>query len=441
LKFARSVAALCFPVVAGCSDGGTGPAAAAEAGGLHELVLPDQPAVPADASNQFADDEAAAALGHQLFVDPRFSGPLLDAVNDGTTGTLGLTGETGKVACSSCHIPESGSFVDNRSPRAQLSLASSWTHRRAPPLLDVAQGKLLMWDGRRDSLHSVVFNAIESPLEFNSSRLFVAQQVAALYRAPYEAIFGPLPPSVESYAVLAASDAGCSALPQHPLDEHCTKPGDDDDGVIRVVVNFGKAVAAYLRHLTCGPSRFDTWVNGDASALSEEEAAGAELFLKSGCTSCHSGPYFSDQRFHNIGHTGDLIPFTGVDTRGDRGAALGIVELLADPLNSRGAYSDGDDDRLDAVPIDLSLWEGAFRTRSLRCVSQRPSFLRDGMFRTLNDVVRFFSAGGEPNSTVGTSELVPLDLTSEERGQIVAFLQALDGPGPAPEWIAAPALP
>jgi hypothetical protein len=36
---------------------------------------------------------------------------------------------------------------------------------------------------------------------------------------------------------------------------------------------------------------------------------------------------------------------------------------------------------------------------------------------------------------------VPLDLMDDERAQLAAFLRALDGPGPDPEWLASPALP
>jgi cytochrome c peroxidase len=313
---------------------------------LGSLALPENAGAPPDVTNQFADDPAAAELGHKLFVDTRFSGPLLDSVNNGIQGTLGLQGETGKVACASCHVPENGNFVDTRSPRAQLSLASGWTHRRAPSLLDVSQARLLTWDGRFDNLHSVVFNAIESALEFNSSRLFVAQQVYALYKGEYEAVFGPIPESiVTEHPVLEAANAGCAAIPSDPINEHCVQPEVEDEHVTRVVVNFGKAVAAYLRQLSCGPSRFDAWLAGNDDALSPDELAGARLFADNDCALCHSGPYLTDQKFHNIGHFGDLIPFTGVDTRGDLGAAEGLAKLASSPLNSRGAFSDGDDGR------------------------------------------------------------------------------------------------
>ena len=113
----------------------------------------------------------------------------------------------------------------------------------------------------------------------------------------------------------------------------------------------------------------------------------------------------------------------------DRGAAAGLAASIADPLNVRGKYSDGDDGRLpDAVPAGS---EGAFRTPTLRCVARRPSFLHTAQLRTLTDVVAFFDRGGDRAGYPGTNELVPLRLSADEQQDLVAFLQTLDGPGPA----------
>ncbi len=407
---------------------------------LQNLVLKTSAKPPRDVTNKYADDPRAAALGQKLFFDARFSGPLLDVANDGNSGTLGRPGDTGKVACASCHTPRNRAFVDSRSPRAQLSLAAGWTTRRTPTLLDVAHVRFLTWDGRRDTFFGLVFTPIESPVEFNSSRLFVAQQVRKLYAAEYERVFGPFP-SIDRHAELSASDAGCAKLPRDPH-ASCQKPGDDDPEVTRVVVNFGKAIQAYLRLLSCGPSRFDKWVGGDDKALTADEQAGAHLFVgKGGCDSCHSGPYLTDYRFHNVGLAGQLIPFTGVNTKGDQGAAVGLASVRTDPLNSAGTFSDGNDDRLKELPPDGKAMLGAFRTPSLRCVGRRPSYMHDGQYRSLHDVVRFFNRGGKKKGFPGTSENVERNLTKQEAEQLVAFLEALDGTGPDPALLKAPALP
>jgi cytochrome c peroxidase len=53
---------------------------------LQGLSLDSLPPLPPDPSNAVADDPRAAALGHQLFFDTRFSA-------------------NGQVACATCHLP------------------------------------------------------------------------------------------------------------------------------------------------------------------------------------------------------------------------------------------------------------------------------------------------------------------------------------------------
>jgi cytochrome c peroxidase len=343
------------------------------------------------------------------------------------------------VSCERCHRASAG-FLDNRSARGQLSLASSWTRRRTPSLLDMGHATILTWDGRRDTAYNQIFGVIESPIEFNSSRLFVAQQIVRHYKAEYEAIFGTLP-ALDAYEPIEPGDAGCAELPADPVSERCPKPGHDDPEVMQILVNMGKAIGAYERQLTCGPSRFDAWLHGDLDALSAEESAGAVVFVKAGCDTCHSGPALSDQQFHNVG-AANLQP-NFIEPFDDPGAAAGLAGALADPLNARGAYSDGDDGRLDFVGNDTSALEGAFRTPGLRCVSRRPSFLHAGQKRSIEDVILLFDRGGDSVGFRGTKDplMVPLGLSDEERAELAAFLRALDGPGPAPEWLASPVLP
>jgi cytochrome c peroxidase len=230
-------------------------------------------------------------------------------------------------------------------------------------------------------------------------------------------------------------------MPDDPLSVRCSKPGDEDPSVIGVIVNMGKAIAAYERLLTCGESRFDRFMAGDADALTESEQRGAELFVQVGCDSCHSGPNFSDEEFHNVG-AANVVP-NFIPPYDDPGAAPGLAAALEDPLNSWGVHSDGDDGRLDEVRPDDAAKVGAFRTPSLRCVSRRPSFLHAGQIRSLEDAVKFFVEGGDPSGFNGMKDprIVPLDLDEEERDDLVAFLRALDGPGADPALVAAPSLP
>jgi len=401
------------------------------------------PPPPPDPANRFADSPPAAALGQRLFYDPSFAGPLLDSDNNGGPQSLGSTGQAGRVACAGCHLP-TGGFSDTRSFQRQISLGAGWGRRRAPSLLDVGQAKLLMWDGRRDALYNQIFGPLESVVEMNSSRLYMAEQIRRKYAGDYRAIFGPIPPLDDptQFPQLRADRTGCQPKNRSDPQPLCNgpfhgMPGDhaEFDGlspdkqraVTAVVVNAGKAIAAFERLLRCGPAPFDAWIHGDAAAVSQPAQRGAALFVdKAGCVGCHSGPFLSDQQFHNVGLKPQIVQQAFKDS-GDRGAAAGLADARADPLNTLGRFSDGSDGRLPSAIAPAM--EGAFRTPTLRCVSTRPAFMHTGQLRTLAAVTSFFDRGGDSSGYPGRSEIHPLGLSEREESDLVAFLQSLDGPG------------
>jgi len=409
------------------------------------------PPAPPDSTNRFADNPEAAALGQRLLKLVELAGALLDGDNDGSPNALGTQGQTGKISCAGCHVPEAG-FLDDRTLGKQISLAAGWGKRKAPSLLDVGQARLLMWDGRHDTLYNQPFGPLESPVEMNSSRLFVAERAFAAYRIEYEKLFGAMPPLDDAtrFPPLSPELTGCkvgggdaSACSAHGV------PGDkaefdgmsaaDQDAVTEIVVNLGKALGAYERLLECGPGRFDAWMAGDQTALSASEQRGAQLFVGAGkCVDCHSGPFLSDQKFHNVGLQPAEVAVVFID-QDDKGAAGGLAAALADPLNSLGKFSDGDDGRLPAtLPTELL---GAFRTPTLRCAARRPSFMHTGQMKTLAEVVAFFARGGDHFGFLGVSELSTLSLTSQDEQDLVAFLGTLEGPGPEESLLADPSKP
>lgn len=456
MAISRSAFLLVVLVLGACSDdgstnpGGTTPGMTEEERTLLLSLSPDPlPPAPPDVTNDWADDATAAEFGQRLFFDPGFSGELLDGDNDGSANALGRKGETGKVSCAGCHVPESA-FNDTRSLRQQVSLGAGWGLRKAPTLLDISHSELLMWDGRRDTLYAQPFGVIENQVEMNSSRLFAAHHVYATHRAEYESLFGPLPELTDEsrFPALAANETGCreltpelgcaGALRGAPGDaaEYDGMTPEDQDAVTRVVVNVGKALGAYQRLLECGPSRFDAWIHGDDGALSAAEQRGALLFVgKARCIECHSGPHLSDQEFHNVGLKPEVVATVFLDAN-DPGAAVGLEQLLSDPLNAQGEYSDGDDGRVPSeIPPEML---GAFKTPRLRCVSLRPSFMHTAHIGSLDDVVAFFNRGGDDVGFLGENEIEELDLTLDERADLVAFLGALEGPGPDARYLAAP---
>jgi len=409
----------------------------------------DDAGPPDDPSNRVADDPAARRFGQELFFEERFSGPLLEGDNDGSSATLGTRGEGGKVSCAGCHLPGSG-FVDTRSPHQQVSLGAQWTLRKTPQLLDVAFAPLYNWDGRRDAIWNQALGVVESNREFNSGRLFLAEQLFRLYRDEYAAIFGEMPPfdDADRFPQLTPETAGCVEVTtaQGAMFRCRGVPGDgadydgmaaDDQALVSVAaVNATKAIAAYVRQLRCGTSRFDAWLDGDQMALNESEQRGAALFVgKAGCTPCHGGPRLTDDAFHNVGVSPAIVA-VAIQDRDDRGAAAGIAAALEDPTSTAGEWSDGNREALPAK-VDTTL-EGAFRTPSLRCAGEHPSYLHTGQLATLEQVVAFFNRGGDHSGYPGKNELSPLQLSDAEQSDLVAFLRALDGRGPDPALLAPP---
>lgn len=416
-----------------------------------ETLRYDDGSPPPDPSNRVADDPLARRFGQRLFFDPAFSGPLLEGDNDGSSATLGERGDSGKVSCAGCHVPETA-FVDTRSPHRQVSLAAQWTLRKTPTLLEVAFAPLYNWDGRRDSLWNQALGVMESNREFNSGRLFVAQQLFRKHRAEYESVFGDMPAFDDEtrFPELTGDTTGCievttlegvvfqcRGMPGDAAD-YDSMSAEDQELVTIASVNAAKAMAAYLRLLRCGPSRFDAWLDGDTTALSPSELRGAQVFVGRGqCIDCHSGPRLTDDRFHNVGLSPAEVAVAILDSD-DRGAAEGIRAALEDPLSTAGDFSDGD---RDVLPAEVgSELEGAFRTPTLRCASQHPSFMHTGQLTSLSQVVDFFDRGGHPHGSYpGNNELAPLALSDDEKTDLVAFIEALDGAGPSAELRGPPA--
>jgi cytochrome c peroxidase len=305
-----------------------------------------------------------------------------------------------------------------------------------------------MWDGRKDSLFSQVFGPLETVVEMNSSRLYMAEQLYARYQAEYTAVFGAMPPlgDATQFPPLSADLTGCIPPNRTAPPPTCDgpfhgMPGDhaEYDGmtaenqtlVTTVVVNAGKAIGAFERLLSCGQSPFDAWMHGSTKAISRAAQRGAAVFVgKGGCVACHSGPFMSDQKFHNVGLTPTTVQQAFIDSD-DTGAALGLTELMANPENSLSQFSDGSDGR---VPTSVSAsMEGAFRTPMMRCVAMRPTFMHTGQLATLADVVSFFNQGGNSGGYPGTSEIHSLGLTALEQSDLVEFLESLTGPGAPPD--------
>jgi cytochrome c peroxidase len=158
--------------------------------------------------------------------------------------------------------------------------------------------------------------------------------------------------------------------------------------------SIARALAAFERTLEPPPAAFDRWVDGDENAISESAKRGFVLFnTKAACFVCHTGWRFTDDRFHDIGTT---------DT--DRGRGIELKD-------------------------DASM-QFAFKTPTLRSIALRPPYMHNASSPTLYEAVRHNAKGGIERPS-RSPLLLPLELSEQERLDLVAFMESLSGAEPA----------
>ena len=376
----------------------------AEKATLRSLWIGSLPVLPPDPSNGFADDPNAARLGQAIFFDTRFS-------------------SNGEVSCATCHQPEL-MFTDG----LPLGEGVGTTTRKTMTIIGTAYSPWLFWDGRKDSQWAQALAPMESAVEHGGTRTQYAHLMGENYRAEYEAVFGALPD---------LSDGARFPDAAGPVEDEAARAAweamapEDRQAVTQVYVNMGKSIAAYERLIMPGPSRFDEYVAGmldeggavSESALTADELAGLRLFIgRAQCIKCHNGPLFTNNDFHNTG-----VP-AAPRLPPDDGRASGVAQVLEDEFNCLSPWSDaGEQDcaELRFVTPEGGQLLGAFKPPSLRNVDQTAPYMHAGQYATLEDVLLHYNH--PPAAPRGRSELEPLGLTVRERGQLVAFLRALNG--------------
>jgi len=384
--------------------------------------------VPDSPSNIYANDKKAAHFGQFLFYEKRLS-------------------QNKDLSCASCHNPDKG--WSDEVPRA-VGLQTG--RRNSPGLWNVAYQRWYFWDGRSDTLWSQALQPLESPAEMGLSRTALFQRFLREedLKSGYEAVFGSLP-EVHSELPSAARPSNETqnkdevALAQ--AWKQITK--EDQQSINLFAANIGKALEAFERQIVSGTSDFDRFAQGLRNndpelqnVLSLEAQKGLRLFMGRGqCILCHTGPNFSDAEFHNIG-----LP-KQVELEPDMGRYLGIPALLSDPLNGLGIYSDLADpehawaDKLHYL-IQQDSNQGEFKTPSLREVSQTGPYMHDGRFKTLEEVLSFYSSPAS-KAAVGRREdtIQALNLSSEETQHLLAFLHSLSSGPPSKELSMQPESP
>jgi cytochrome c peroxidase len=290
-----------------------------------------------------------------------------------------LSGDN-RTSCAHCHHPDLG-FSDGL-PRARGRGAEGVgaaraggveLHRATPTLWNALYNERQFWDGRAADLEEQARGPITHPDEMGED----PERLEAKLRA--------IPGYVRFFERAFGGEGEAAVSFESTL----------------------KAIAAFERTLVSFASRYDRFAAGESSALDEAEVRGLKLFLstKTRCNECHTLPSFASRDFKVIG--------------------------VPDPPEGPR-----DEPHPDAEPGRGGGPQGAFKVPALRNIALTAPYMHNGIFRTLEEVIDFYAAGGGR----GRGLEVPLQddkvrefpLSPEERSDLVAFLGALTDVSAAP---------
>jgi cytochrome c peroxidase len=324
------------------------------------------PPIPADNPQS----EAKVELGKILFWDPRIGG-------DAST------------ACVTCHEPDQGWGFSDALSRGYPGTVH-W--RNSQTVVNAAYLGQLFWAGAAASLEKQAPSAAKGAVAGNGENDVMETRMAFIpeYRERFNDVFGT----------------------EWPL-----------------IGDAWRAIAAFERTLIVNDTPVDRYLGGETDALDEEQIAGMELFNgKAGCIQCHNGAQATDEKYYNLG-----VP--PAERWEDDGLAQVTFryEILAKGVTQEMYRKLKDDPGLyfrTKQKADM----GKFRTAPLRYTEFTAPYMHNGAFWDLEEVVEFYNAGGGDNdftdgtmASTKTSLLKPLDLTEDEVGELVAFLEAFSG--------------
>ncbi len=272
-------------------------------------------------------------LGAKLFFDPRMS-------------------RSGLFSCQSCHNVGIGG-VDG----LETSIGHGWQKgpRNAPTMLNAVFNIAQFWDGRAPDLAEQAKGPVQAGVEMNNT----PDNVVATMK------------SMSGYV-----DAFATAF-----------PGESDPITFD---NFALAIEAFEATLITPNSKFDQFLMGSDGAMSDVEKAGLQLFVDTGCASCHGGINFGGQDYYPFGVVEK--PGAAVLPEGDKGR-FAVTETAGDDY--------------------------VFRAAPLRNIALTAPYFHSGKVWNLKEAVDIMA-----NSQLGA------ELTDEQVDQIVAFLGTLTGEQP-----------
>jgi cytochrome c peroxidase len=322
------------------------------------------PPVPENPDNKATPQRIE--LGKKLFFDNRIS-------------------KTGKLNCSSCHIPETGWTLPTK-----FSLANDGfvERRNSPTLLNVGYNKGLIWDGRAPTLEKQAIGSTKNPVHKGQDMDYLMK------------VLNDDPQMVQMFQAAYGS-----------------KPNVED---------YGKAIAVFERHtIITGDSAFDRYMKGDKKALSAAAIKGMKLFKgKAGCMQCHNGANFTDSDYHNIG--------LARNPDFDQPELQKILKFDAKRMGLTDWETVNDDPGRYLVTHKMEDWK-KFKTPTLRNLEDTKPYMHDGRFETLAEVIEYYNRGGDKEKNQD-KRIKPLKLSAAEKQQLITFLESLRGALPKIEY-------
>ena len=341
-------------------------------------------AVASHSVNDFTLNDSCASMFDKGLYNAQNTKGVYSLIEDART--LAQIRETGRLlfydplmsgnnqrACVSCHKPVQY-FSDRAVPTPEAFEHAGRLKRNAPSLVDAPFNHLLMLDGRHLTLQAQAHDVMTNPAELGSVEQVLVEKVMSCkdYRSAFRSFLKWIPEE-----------------PKVTLDHLIS------------------AITFYYGGFSYYPAAFDDAINGKAT-LAPEAHRGFNLFMsKAQCATCHFVPQFN----------GVKPPYVGSE-----------FEVLGVPADTLYTRLDPDSGRAVVNPALETVH--AFRTGSLRNIAHTGPYMHNGVFRTLDQVIEFYDAGGGtghhlnvPNQTLAADSL---HLTVGEKSDLLAFLRSLD---------------
>lgn len=278
-----------------------------------------------------------------------------------------------KRSCVSCHKPGEY-FTDTTRPTSQQFDISHALTRNTPTLINSLYNHLLMMDGKHTSLLEQARTVVSNPLEMNGNQTEIVKKVMSC--ESYEKAF-------RKFVKLTPNTRKISI-----------------DHIVSAVILYYSSFSMYR-------SPFDDAMDKRVD-IDAEARKGFNLFMSKGkCGTCHFVPQFN----------GVKPPYISSE-----------FEVAGTPADTSFTRLSPDSGRFIINPEPEMLH--AFRTGTIRNADHTGPYMHNGVFKTLDEVIRFYDTGGASgNGLMVSNQTLPPDslkLSSREKTQLKAFIRSLN---------------